>query len=205
MPNEKNPEISTKSLKQKHLFIVTIKKINSSRNPKVLTLNLVPKKDRKHRKISNNIDCPIHGNSHKWGQCHQNQYRENFRPRHNNNISSTHSSFSQNRSQRSSFYQQGTTSQVQVYNYKRRPNNTDNRSKQNGYSGKSNRNLPSYQNKNNQSYRDQISIEIYNYKDKDVDNYFPEGYILVQLHNNTSKDLAVLQVWLVENNIKWLK
>ena len=71
------------------------------------------KEERKNRKISNDDDCPIHGSSHKWGQCHQNQYGENFCPRrNNNNNSNTHSNFSQNRSQRSSFYQQGPPSQV---------------------------------------------------------------------------------------------
>lgn len=38
-------------------------------------------KDSKRKRLSNDDDCPIHGSSHKWGQCHQNQYGENFKPR----------------------------------------------------------------------------------------------------------------------------
>ena len=34
-------------------------------------------KDIKKKKLANEDDCPIHGASHKWGHCHQNQYREN--------------------------------------------------------------------------------------------------------------------------------
>ena len=30
-------------------------------------------KDIKKEKLANEDDCPIHGSSHKWGQCHQNQ------------------------------------------------------------------------------------------------------------------------------------
>ena len=73
------------------------------------------KDDKKQRKLSNDDDCPIHGNSHKWGQCHQNQYGENFRPRRTPSSNNTHSSNFSSRdiSQRSNYYQ-GPPSQVQV-------------------------------------------------------------------------------------------
>ena len=45
---------------------------------------------------------------------------------------------------------------------------------------------------NNQGYRDQMSVEIYNYEEKEVDDYLPEGSILVQLLNNTNADLHAL-------------
>ena len=39
-------------------------------------------KDHKNsKKLTNDGDCPIHGASHKWGQCHQNQYGNNFGPK----------------------------------------------------------------------------------------------------------------------------
>ena len=31
------------------------------------------KDSKKDHKLSNNDDCHIHGGTHKWGQCHQNQ------------------------------------------------------------------------------------------------------------------------------------
>ena len=37
-------------------------------------------RENKKKRLNNDDDCPIHGNSHKWGQCHQNQYGDNFRP-----------------------------------------------------------------------------------------------------------------------------
>ena len=37
-------------------------------------------KESKPKKITNEDDCPIHGASHEWEQCHQNQYGENFCP-----------------------------------------------------------------------------------------------------------------------------
>ena len=37
-------------------------------------------KDHKNsKKLTNDDNYPIHGASHKWGQCHQNQYDDNFR------------------------------------------------------------------------------------------------------------------------------
>ena len=35
-------------------------------------------KDPKRKKLTNDDDCPIHGWHHKWAQCHQNQYGDNF-------------------------------------------------------------------------------------------------------------------------------
>ena len=52
---------------------------------------------KKRKLLLNEDDCPIHGAAHKWGQCHQNQYDDNFLPRcqafdanssHHNNVSS---------------------------------------------------------------------------------------------------------------------
>ncbi len=35
---------------------------------------------KRSKKLNNDNDCPIRRPSHKWGQCHQNQYRDNFCP-----------------------------------------------------------------------------------------------------------------------------
>lgn len=51
---------------------------------------------KRNKKLSNDDDCPIHGPSHKWGQCHQNQYGDNFRPRRTTGSST--STFANNRS-----------------------------------------------------------------------------------------------------------
>ena len=54
---------------------------NSSKGARRHTLNNTKQgKKQKNKKLTNDDDCPIHGNSHKWGQCHQNQYGEKFRP-----------------------------------------------------------------------------------------------------------------------------
>ena len=41
------------------------------------------------KRIDNDAPCPLHGDSHTWGQCHQNQYGENFRPRRDVQSSNT--------------------------------------------------------------------------------------------------------------------
>ena len=38
------------------------------------------------KRLDNEADCPLHGGTHTWGQCHQNQDGENFRPRRNGAI-----------------------------------------------------------------------------------------------------------------------
>ena len=69
-------------------------------------------KDIKKKKLANEDDCPIHGSSHKWGQCHQNQYGENFRPCRTSASSS--SSQMQQSTTRSAFHN-GPPRHVQVY------------------------------------------------------------------------------------------
>ena len=46
------------------------KKYNGNLNSKYTNNNNDQKKEKK---LFNNEDCPIHGGTHKWGQCHQNQ------------------------------------------------------------------------------------------------------------------------------------
>ena len=38
------------------------------------------------KRLDNDADCPLHNGSHTWGQCHQNQYGESFRPKRDNTI-----------------------------------------------------------------------------------------------------------------------
>ena len=85
-------------------------------------------KDHKnYKKLSNDDDCPIHGASHKWGQCHRNQYGDNFRPKRSSAASQTGSM--QSRSHCSSFHT-GPPNQVQIFANERQtqPDNFDNRS-----------------------------------------------------------------------------
>ena len=56
------------------------KKNSSNGARKHTSNNRKQDKEQKNKKLTNDDDCPIHGNSHKWGQCHQNQYGEKFRP-----------------------------------------------------------------------------------------------------------------------------
>ena len=76
----------------------------------------------KKRKLNNDDDCPIHGSSHKWGQCHQNQYGNNFKPKRSSPSGSTQSS--QGRSHRQSYFN-GPPNQVQVYSNESRPPASD--------------------------------------------------------------------------------
>ena len=48
---------------------------------------------KRKKRLDNDNDCPIHGSVHKWGQCHQNQYGENFKSRRQSNHSSSNSHF----------------------------------------------------------------------------------------------------------------
>ena len=72
----------------------------------------------KKRKLNNEDDCPIHGASHKWGQCHQNQYGNNFKPKQSSSSGSTQAS--QGRSHRQSYFN-GPPHHVQIYSNKSRP------------------------------------------------------------------------------------
>ena len=58
--------------------------------------------NKKQKRLSNEDDCPIHGAVHKWGQCHQNQYGDNFRPRRTAPSNSSH------HTSNSSYWSQGT-------------------------------------------------------------------------------------------------
>ncbi len=67
---------------------------NSKSTKKKNNSNQQGSNDKKQKRLANDDDCPIHGGSHKWGQCHQNQYGgENFRPRQQSAASSTASTF----------------------------------------------------------------------------------------------------------------
>ena len=41
---------------------------------------------RPQKKFINDDDCPIHGRSHIWDQCNQNQYGSNFKPQQSGSI-----------------------------------------------------------------------------------------------------------------------
>ncbi|MGH7954665.1 MAG: hypothetical protein ACREOZ_01765, partial [Gloeomargaritales cyanobacterium] len=43
----------------------------------------------KKSRPDNNNDCPIHGSTHKWGQCFDNRYGENYKPAASTSSSST--------------------------------------------------------------------------------------------------------------------
>ena len=91
---------------------------NSSKgNKKHTSSNAKQGKDKKNKRLTNDDNYPIHGNSHKWGQCHQNQCGENFHPRWPNSINNNSSS--SQRLQRSAFHN-GLPTQVQVYSNEKR-------------------------------------------------------------------------------------
>ena len=80
------------------------------------------KDSKKNWKLSNEDDCPIHGRSHKWGQCHQNQYRENFCPRRSNPYPQFNNN--SNWSQHTGFHQ-GPPNQVQVFSNESRASSSN--------------------------------------------------------------------------------
>ena len=153
------------------------------------------KNSKKTQKLSNKDDCPLHGGRHKWGQCHQNQYGENFRPRRASSNSQAHPSNS-SRSQRTAFHQ-GPPNQVQIYSNESRASssyrqdNSDSRSYRS--SAETNPRYPSgYPPSQDQQYNEQYSVKSYNYKNENVVDHLPEGSILIQSINDTTVDLYAL-------------
>ena len=75
-------------------------------------------REKKKKEISNDgDDCPIHGSSHKWGQCYQNQYGDNFRPRRNANLPSNQSQGTSRYCTNTSHYASpNPPTDIQVYN-----------------------------------------------------------------------------------------
>ena len=72
---------------------------------------------KKRKKFSNDDNCPLHGTAHKWGQCHQNQYGDNFRPRcsPSNDANSSHLSSTSTRSTARSQFSNRNCPPAQVY------------------------------------------------------------------------------------------
>ena len=87
----------------------------SNRNPQASNSSNGNKKKRK--RLSNDDDCPIHGTTHKWGQCHQNQYGVNFLPRctPSTDANSSHLSSTSNRSTARSQFSNRNRPPGQVY------------------------------------------------------------------------------------------
>ena len=150
-------------------------------------------KDNKKRKVTNDDDCPIHGSSHKWGQCHQNQYGENFKPKRSSSVSGSQSS---NRSQRSSYFN-GPPPQVQIYSNESRPppsdTSYDSRSLNSATSAPNQYRYPPgypnnshHENNNNNSgnyYQGQYVVETYANENKLQKDFLPEGSVLIQALN----------------------
>ena len=72
---------------------------------------------KKRKRLTNDNDCPIHETAHKWGQCHQNQYGDNFRPHRQspNESNSSHLTSSTFRSFARSNYSTRNRPPSQVY------------------------------------------------------------------------------------------
>ena len=151
-------------------------------------------KDKK-RKLDNEDDCPIHGSSHKWGQCHQNQYGNNFKPRRTSTNGSS-SNHSQARSQRSSFFN-GLPNQVRINNNtSQNPSSesSDTRSQtSNSNSTRSFRYPSGYPNNDNGNntnyYQGQYVVESYNQEKVGTQDYLPEGSILIKELNDKTVNL----------------
>lgn len=72
-------------------------------------------RDSKKQKLDNNDDCPIHGSTHKWGQCHQNQYGDNFRPQRSQTGTGSTNPGSSSRSNFSHYTSRHPPTDIQVY------------------------------------------------------------------------------------------
>ena len=103
----------------------------------------------KKPKLTNEDDCPIYGWSHEWGQCHQNQYGDNFKPRRMGSDSTSNTSnYSQTRSRRNS-YGNNVPNPIQVYTNEARSQyseSNDNSSRQSRSSNSNFRYPPGYPN-----------------------------------------------------------
>ena len=186
MPIRKTKEVSKKNNGGRN------KRYNNrnSRNPHSSSFNnhrsnnsWTDNSNTKRKRLSNEDDCPIHGAVHKWGQCHQNQYGDNFRPRHTAPSNSSH------HISNSSYWSQGTrlyesTPPSQVYF-----------NQGNSESG-SHLSTPSHSNYQggpttyrDRNYHDYPSRENY-YVSYDTDNktieendFLPEGTMLIKILN----------------------
>ncbi len=153
-------------------------------------------KNNKRKRLNNDDDCPIHGSSHKWGQCHQNQYGDNFRPRRQN-ISTTSS-----RTRSSNYSGRGPPSQVQVYTAQAEnqqvsqpsDNQDTNTYHSNSYTGGVESTASSYRYENNSQRhryfnRDTYFNECHNNDSNDQQDFLPEGTILIKQLNGVQVDL----------------
>ena len=122
-------------------------------------------KDSKKKKLPMRTTAPIYGSNHKWGQCHQNRYGENFCHRRSSGASTT--SQSQQSTNQSSFHN-GLPAQVQVYSNENRSYQSDP-----SHNSRSQLSNPSqwyptyyqyYQACNNNNYNEQLSVECFNFE-----------------------------------------
>ena len=163
-------------------------------------------RDKKKRKLSNDDDCPIHGAGHKCGQCYQNQYGDNFRPRRTANASSNHSQgTSRYRNNTSHYVAPNPPRDIQVYHndghqqarYASENGTSRSRSSQNDQTSQSSvassrysQHYPTnayYQNQTHDNY----ICEILANKDEETINktdYLPEGNVLIRRLNDIDVD-----------------
>ena len=150
-------------------------------------------KGKKKPKLSNDDDCPIHGPSRKWGQCHQNQYGDNFKPRKVGGYSINSSNYSQGRS-RCEAYHTIPPNQVQGYINEARTqyskSTSDTQSRNSHSTAPSFRFPPGYpnQNNNNNNYQDNFIIETYKNIDNKNKDFLPEGTIPIRHLNAQDVD-----------------
>ncbi len=76
--HESNKKGNGNGQKQKSAYPLLTNSAHSGKSKR--TAGQQGSKDNKRKKLGNDDDCPIHCGSHKWGQCHQNQYGNSFRP-----------------------------------------------------------------------------------------------------------------------------
>ena len=152
----------------------------------------------KKRKLDNEDDCPIHGASNKWGQCHQNQHGNNFKPKRASATGSSRSQ-AQSISHRSSFFN-GLPSHVQVAgkdNKNPLSKSSDTRSQT---SNSTSRNFhypngcPNNNGNNNNFnyYQGQYVVESFLQEYDNKKDYLPEGSILIKELNGSKVDLFSL-------------
>ena len=159
-------------------------------------------REKKKKKLSNDDDCPIHGSSHKWGQCHQNQYGDNFRPRRDS-ASASASGQGANRFRRntSHYTNQTPPANIQVYhNDTSSRTDTRSRSRNSPYSQQDQQSTSSFSSARNSSFnpnvnsyyqgQDNYVCEAFaNEKDETMKiDYLPEGNILLRYLNDAPVD-----------------
>ena len=136
----------------------------------------------------NDNDCPIHRAVNKWGQYHQNQYGDNFRPCHFSGTNLTHFSSNSHQSSRHRRYEATPPSQVYFSHQHQHQDTSSHLSNPSNQVYQDNLIYPNclqgdYQQQHNNYYVSYNTDKVI--KEEDT-NFLPEGTMVIKTLNKKS-------------------